>query len=233
MLSIHEGAHIAIAVCCHYSVDKIIIYPFGLAANIMDIGFGNLQKETMIIVAGPLMHALFPSMFAFFHSMDWISTSFFSYLVMINGSILLFNLLPIYPLDGGRLVQVFFHCFLRFELAQKATFICSLLSIGVVMQYQLLPGVEGYVILLFLLLQIYLMYKQRYYTKMRFLHYRYKHRCNYPIILNTKEDLYRGRYNIMCVKKGWLSEETWLNQMFKGRILHKKRLSNDMKNISK
>ena len=81
------------------------------------------MKEILIISAGPLMHVLFPSLFQFCVAKGILSPSFASYLHTINASILLFNLLPIYPLDGGRLMQTFFHCFLRFRTEEYATLI--------------------------------------------------------------------------------------------------------------
>lgn len=217
MLSIHELAHVLCALCFGYAIEKITIYPFGLAAGISDIGLGNLQKETIVIAAGPLMHVWFPFLFRFFYHMDWISNEFCSYLIMINASIMMFNLLPIYPLDGGRLLQGFFHCFLRFAAAQKATFGCSIIVMVVVLYMHLLSGFSGFLVLFFLLVQIFMACKEREYTKMRFLHYRYQHGCKYPLIMNEKEDLYRGRYNVVRLKKGWLSEENWLKLIFKGR----------------
>ena len=57
MLTIHELAHILIARLFHYPIRKIIIYPFGLAAQISYIGYGSLIKETLILAAGPFTHA--------------------------------------------------------------------------------------------------------------------------------------------------------------------------------
>lgn len=217
MLSIHEAAHVLCALSFGYAIEKITIYPFGLAASITDIGLGNLQKETAIIAAGPMMHLLFPFLFRFLASMNWISNSFCSYLIMINASIMMFNLLPIYPLDGGRLLQSFFHCFLRFDTAQRATMAGSFCFIFVVFYSHMLQGFSGIAILFFLLCQVCIAYKDRKYITMRFLHYRYQHGCKYPLIMNEKEDLYRGRYNIIHVKKGWIPEANWLRYLFKGR----------------
>ncbi|MFQ7539234.1 MAG: site-2 protease family protein [Clostridium sp.] len=114
MLTLHEMAHIACAILFRYPIERINIYPFGLAATITHIGHGSLVKEILIISAGPLMHVLFPSLFQFCVAKGILSPSFASYLHTINASILLFNLLPIYPLDGGRLMQTFFTAFYAF-----------------------------------------------------------------------------------------------------------------------
>ena len=43
ILSIHEMAHILMACAFHYRFEKITIYPFGLSAQIKNLGYGNLM----------------------------------------------------------------------------------------------------------------------------------------------------------------------------------------------
>lgn len=214
MLTLHEMAHILCAILFHYPIEKISIYPFGLAATISHIGHGSLVKEVMIISAGPLMHVLFPSLFQFCVLKGLLSPSFASYLHTINASILLFNLLPIYPLDGGRLMQTFFHCFLRFRIAECATLMCSLASVAGVVYFHLLQGFSAAVVLFFLILQILLSWRMLPLTQLQFFHYRRLHPAAYDPILNESFDLYRGRRNIIKYGRGWIDEKDWLNQRF-------------------
>ena len=214
MLTIHEMAHMLCAILFHYPIERINIYPFGLAATITHIGHGSLVKEILIISAGPLMHVLFPSLFQFCVAKGILSPSFASYLHTINASILLFNLLPIYPLDGGRLVQTFFHCFLRFRTAEYATLICSLISITAVFYFHLLQGVSAVIVLIFLILQIFLSWRSLPLTQLQFFHYRRLHPVAYDPILNESFDLYRGRRNIIKYGRGWIDEKDWLRQRF-------------------
>ena len=86
MLTIHEMAHMLCAILFHYPIERINIYPFGLAATITHIGHGSLVKEILIISAGPLMHVLFPSLFQFCVAKGILSPSFASYLHTINAS---------------------------------------------------------------------------------------------------------------------------------------------------
>lgn len=214
MLTIHEMAHMLCAILFHYPIERINIYPFGLAATITHIGHGSLVKEILIISAGPLMHVLFPSLFQFCVAKGILSPSFASYLHTINASILLFNLLPIYPLDGGRLMQTFFHCFLRFRTAEYATLICSLISIIAVFYFHLLQGVSAVIVLIFLILQIFLSWRSLPLTQLQFFHYRRLHPVAYDPILNESFDLYRGRRNIIKYGRGWIDEKDWLTQRF-------------------
>lgn len=214
MLSVHEMAHIVCAILFQYPIKQISVYPFGLAATISHIGHGSLIKETIILCAGPLMHVLFPTLFSLCVQHDIISYGFAMYLHQINASILLFNLLPIYPLDGGRLLQTFFHCFLRFQLAEKCTLLTSLLAIVCVLHFHLLRGASAWVVLFFLLLQIVLSWRLLPLARLQFYHYRQSHPTKYPPIFNDASDLYRGRRNIMKCPRGWQEEKDWLAMRF-------------------
>ena len=81
MLTIHELAHILIARLFHYPIRKIIIYPFGLAAQISYIGYGSLIKETLILAAGPFTHMLQPLLLSFLYQQGVLSLAFYTYLL--------------------------------------------------------------------------------------------------------------------------------------------------------
>lgn len=214
ILSIHEMAHVLCAFLFKYKIESIIIYPFGLAAQISDIGLGSVYKEVIILAAGPLTHLMIPSMLLDFQHYGFISQPFCAYLCMMNASLLLFNLLPVYPLDGGRILQTFFHCFLPFRKANIATFLCSFLFLFILISMSILNGFSAYIIFVFLSLQIFLAWKQLSFTTLKFYHYRYLHPVNYTLLLHEKRDLYRSRYNVIKVKKGWMKEEQWLHTKF-------------------
>ena len=214
ILSIHEMSHIIVAILCHYPVESVIIYPFGLSATIPHLGYGSLIKETMIIAAGPLSQIIFPLLFLGLNKYGYISNAFYTYLLMMNANIMLFNLLPIYPLDGGRLIQVLFHSIFRYKLAQRLTCIASIMLLILLFLSQIMKGASALVVQIFLFLQIIICWKEIVYTQMKFYHYRFSHPVTLPIIMNEHNDLYRGRYNMMRMCEGWLKEESWLARQF-------------------
>lgn len=112
------------------------------------------------------MHVLFPSLFQFCVARI-LSPSFASYLHTINASILLFNLLPIYPLDGGRLMQTFS---LLFTLSYSG--ICNPYLLPYFhhscFYFHLLQGVSAVIVLIFLILQIFLSWRSLPLTQLQF-----------------------------------------------------------------
>lgn len=89
----HELSHMIMALLLNVDVEEITLLPFGASAKYK----GNipLWKEFLIAIAGPLASFIFA--IAYQNNTYW----------MVNIVIVIFNLYPIYPLDGGRILRVF------------------------------------------------------------------------------------------------------------------------------
>lgn len=87
-----------------------------------------------------------------------------------NMAILLFNLIPIHPLDGGRLVHLLYSAFLPYKLAMRATRLTSLilLFIGFFVVLIFMLKLNLIMIFSFLILTLILDYRQRNYRFIRF-----------------------------------------------------------------
>ncbi len=210
ILSIHECAHIVTALYFHYPVSSLTLYPFGLCAQIHDMGMGSVWKEFLIVTAGPLTHLLVPWLLRLCCEVGMISASYTAYLCELNTSILIFNLLPIFPLDGGRMMQSLFHLFFRYTTAQRMTYLCSIIHLVLLLYFQMISTYSAWFVMAFLLFQIIACWKQLPYEKMAFYHYRKLHPSKARLRANTSEDLYRAFTNVILTKHGWMLEDAWL-----------------------
>ena len=91
---IHEVGHIVIAILLKVNVNELLLMPFGVCASYSQII--SPKKEIIISLAGPLV-----SLIISICSKD-ILIGNISLLIMV------LNLIPIYPLDGGRIQKNFF-----------------------------------------------------------------------------------------------------------------------------
>lgn len=97
----HEFGHYIVAKKCGYKLDYFYITPYGVSLNYKDKSFEN-RDEILIALAGPCTNFLLCVLVVTFWWIlpeIYLFTSDFVYQSLMLG---LFNLLPCYPLDGGR-----------------------------------------------------------------------------------------------------------------------------------
>lgn len=102
---IHELGHVVAAKGFGWKIREIRLLPFGGVAVTDEAASIPAREEIIVALAGPLQNAL---MIAFGFAMKALGVSdaaWWDYFMTANTLIGLFNLLPIQPLDGGRLMQ--------------------------------------------------------------------------------------------------------------------------------
>ena len=119
---LHEIAHAVVAQRLGYGLNKIYLLPFGAMLDINQ-NFVTREDEIKVALAGPSFNFIlaflclglwwiFPETYAF--------TSFFVFCNIITG---LVNLLPCYPMDGGRVLVAMLEGKLKREKALKISYI--------------------------------------------------------------------------------------------------------------
>lgn len=97
----HELGHLIAGLILKMRPEKIEIIPFGLSIS-FDTNFDNNKiKEIIVALAGPVV-SLILTIFCRYIDLKYITIQ---EAVYSNLLILLFNLLPLYPLDGGRIIK--------------------------------------------------------------------------------------------------------------------------------
>lgn len=116
---IHELGHVLMGILMGLKIEKIEIMPLGLSVsfkiNIDDynkkVKKGNVLqlKKIAIAAAGPFTNLIMLLIVLNTNiNLKIVSNEILAY---ANILIMLFNLLPIYPLDGGRILKEFIHIF--------------------------------------------------------------------------------------------------------------------------
>lgn len=131
----HECAHAFTARRMGYTLDKVVLMPYGAVIS-GDIAGISRREEACVCVAGPLANGVTA---LFFVALWWLYPETYPYTDVayyVSLSLFLVNLLPAYPLDGGRML----HLVLRPLGEKKAKRICAAVTLAIA------AGVLGYFI---------------------------------------------------------------------------------------
>lgn len=113
---VHEISHVVAANIFGVSCEKIVISPIGQVAILEGFDEINRIKKLIVVFAGPFVNFLIFLFFSFFENKILNITAY------LNLAIGLFNLIPAYPLDGGRALRVFLAGFIGILNANKFVF---------------------------------------------------------------------------------------------------------------
>lgn len=119
---IHELGHAAAARGFGWRIRHIRLLPFGGVMEVDEHGNVPAREELVVSLAGPLQHVwmiVFAWLMKHFGVYD---PAWWNYFIEANLTIGFFNLLPIMPLDGGRVLQ----CLIGYGMPyRRAISICS------------------------------------------------------------------------------------------------------------
>lgn len=123
---IHELGHLIACLCFKVEVKKITILPFGFNLQLKDYVELKPIQELIIYMAGPAMYFFNAILLSFLYQKHIFSEV--TYLFAMNGNLAinLFNLLPIYPLDGFRILNSALQMFTPYKQSLKFSCIFSL-----------------------------------------------------------------------------------------------------------
>ncbi len=103
-LMIHEISHILASRLLGYQVSQLTLNIFGGCLTIDPLFEANPNAETIIAVAGPAVNFLMAMGVAYLSFLGF-RHEYLEYWQQLNLGIGLVNMLPAYPLDGGRIVH--------------------------------------------------------------------------------------------------------------------------------
>lgn len=109
VLCLHEYAHYFVAKKLGYTLNKVVFMPYGagLGGKTQII---NPKHEIVIALAGPVLNLILVVLCVAVWWAFPITYAYTQMFVLSNLALAIFNLVPVFPLDGGRvLICVFLH----------------------------------------------------------------------------------------------------------------------------
>ena len=171
----------------------------------------NKYKELLILIAGPLFQ---------FIAYILLLNIFSEYSKMINYyhfNILVFNLLPIYPLDGGKIINILLSEFIPYKKSLQLSIKLSYLIIVIFLFYLEQKYINIIIMELLLVILIYNEYKKIDYIYNKFLLERYLKKYNFKKIniINNINNFYRDRRHIVKNNEKYYKEYDFLIKKYK------------------
>ena len=110
----HECGHILMMLIFKWPIKKVVLLPFG-GITICDVNINRpLKEEFLVALTGPIFQVIYSILF----KNDLV--------LSIHYPLLFFNLLPIYPMDGYKILNVILNSKIPFYFTLIITFLISL-----------------------------------------------------------------------------------------------------------
>ncbi|MCZ8519083.1 MULTISPECIES: M50 family metallopeptidase [Paenibacillus] len=164
---IHELGHIAAARGFGWRVREVQLLPFGGVAVVEETGGAPAREELAVALAGPLQNLWMMALAYGLISLSLLPPEWGHYFIRANLLIALFNLLPVLPLDGGKVMQVLLGLWLPYQRTLQAAASVSLILSGLLVTASVvhLFSERGGLQLNWLLIGIFLFYSNWYELK--------------------------------------------------------------------
>lgn len=218
LLFIHECGHFFTAMFFSWPTDKITFYPFGGISKFSHDINCPLKEELIVLLMGPFTQIIFYHLLTKTLNVPIMIAS-------INYQILLFNLLPIYPLDGGRILQCLSCYLFPYRLSFKVIYLISYFFLFLIIIFFLkFPSINLIIIFLLLLYKLSKEKKLITYSLEKFLLERYLHNYHFKKgkITASEKKFQRDYYHIIKNHNWYYNENTYLKKKYENNAIIKK-----------
>lgn len=198
---IHELGHVLAGVYFKWKIDKIIILPFG-CLTVFNVHLNSPMREEFIIsIMGIIFQLVFCMKIGFFY----------------NFIIIIFNLLPIYPLDGSKILNLFFNKINNYKTSYILTiYISYFVVFGLIIYGIIKKDLISLIILMPLFLGVIKYNRNFNNTINKFYLERYLYKFNFKKvrIINNISQIKRDYTHVIKSNNLYIREEEFLKNMF-------------------
>lgn len=140
---VHEISHIIAARRYGFKVDEIEIFPFGGIARFEDLKTIYPGEEVFICAMGPLSNFIIMILFIGIKSF-YTNSYIINYIIEVNKLMFILNLLPVLPLDGGKILRTILSLFIGYKSSTiKLVYITYIICTFIIL-YDILNGIIGF-----------------------------------------------------------------------------------------
>ena len=215
LILIHELGHFLAAYICGWNIDVICFYPYGGYSKFNEDINRPLKEELLILISGPIVQIIY-----YLIIINFININDIELLKIYHFSILFFNLLPIYPLDGGRLLNILLSYFFSYKNSYLLTIYISFIVIILIILgsyfYSYNLSFNLYLMISLIFVKLIDAYKKRgyYYNKFKLERWLKDYRFNKLKIINNVDKMMRDKRHLIRFRNNYVTERELLNGYF-------------------
>ncbi len=201
IISFHELGHILSGLYYKWNIKKIVVLPMG-GITIFEVFINTKLKEEFIVtIMGPIFQSL----------LFLIDNNKFTY---YNTLLLLFNLIPVIPLDGSKLLNIILNKIFSFKRSIYLTNIISIILIIVLLYFS--NNLMTFLIILLLIIKVIdsILNKNIVFNKFLFERYLYNFKFNKRKVVNDINKMKKDYKHLFYIDKTYILEKDILRKKF-------------------
>lgn len=152
LIVVHELGHYITGSILGLNMGEVRLFMFGGVTKLNENLNVSIYKEIIMLLMGPITQILFILLIYKLYKIGIVGITTYEKLTLINKILLSFNLLPILPLDGGKLLNNVLDLFFSYNFSHLISIIISIISIPLIFLFDY--KLFSIIILLFLILNI-------------------------------------------------------------------------------
>lgn len=217
LIIIHEMGHIIIAILFKYPIEKVVIYPYGGLIKFNTLINTKISKDLIVAIMGIVIQCIYYFIIFFLYQKGIIREYIYNLFYIYHHSMLLFNILPIIPLDGSKIINLLYAKIFNFNLANNLTVFTSFVFLIIMIVNNIFEKNYSMVMVIGILLRnIYDYYKKIAYVYNRFILERYLYNIKYDRIkiITDKDKMYKNKSHLFKENNFLISEKNYLKKFF-------------------
>lgn len=215
---LHELGHIFFLKVFNYKIISVTLYPFGGITKSEHLINSNSYKDLLIYFGGILFQILIYIFLIIINKFGLINMYDMSLFLKYNTAIIIFNILPIIPLDGYLIINHLLNYYFNFKLSNKISYLISFIFIVLFIYFNYLLNINNYFIIGLLITKMIEHYKNFKFVYQKFLLERYLYNIPYKKIdkiCNLNLDVLKKTHkSLFFLDNSWVDEKVILAKKF-------------------
>ena len=217
IIIIHELGHYIVAKITNLNPTMITIYPFGGITKMNHLVNTKIIKEFYVAISGILFQMIYYIIITILYNHNLIRDYIYNLFTTYHYRILIFNLLPIHPLDGSIILNLLLSKLLPYKLTMKLNIIISIITSIIIFKINYYKfNYTTILIITIITINICKYYKNINYLFNKFLleRYLYKIPTKRHKTITKIGDMYKEKYHIFKENNHYLTEKQVLKRRF-------------------